>query len=185
MESVLNFTALPLAGAYLIETLTKNDARGQFTRLFCSEELQSIKYNEKIVQVNHSINTNSGTVRGMHYQVAPHSEVKFVRCLFGSVFDVIVDLRKDSRTFLKWHAELLTATNMKTLLVPQGCAHGFQTLEDNTQLLYFHTNFYNPSAERGVRYNDPAISIQWPDPVRYISDKDANYPLLQSSAENV
>ena len=147
-------------------------------RLFCRNELQSILQSKNIVQINHSLTRQKGAIRGMHFQYSPKAEAKIVKCLRGSVFDVIIDLRKDAPTFLKWNGEVLSAENMKMIYIPEGFAHGFQTLEENCELLYLHTEFYSPEHEGGVCYDDPKIGIKWPLEPTEISDKDEKYSLL-------
>jgi dTDP-4-dehydrorhamnose 3,5-epimerase len=181
----MNFTPLPLQGAYIIEPNLFADHRGKFSRLFCQEELKQIGHDKPIVQINHSLTKQIGTVRGMHYQKPPKAEIKMVQCLKGEVFDVLVDLRKNSLTFLKWHGEILSANNMKMMYIPEGFAHGFQSLDQNSEIIYFVTEFYNPLYEAGIRYNDPEINIEWLlEPVN-VSEKDQNYPLLNSMFEGV
>ena len=167
-----------LHGLMIIETSTRRDQRGTFTRLFCEHTLASVIGNRRIMQVNHSCTAEVGAVRGMHYQNAPHAEIKLVRCLKGRIWDVAVDLRARSSTFLKWHAEELTPENARMMLIPQGFAHGFQVQEPESELLYLHTELYNPSAEGGLCYNDPLLSIEWPIPVTNLSIRDANHPLI-------
>ncbi|HKI80150.1 MAG TPA: dTDP-4-dehydrorhamnose 3,5-epimerase [Pseudodesulfovibrio sp.] len=167
--------SLELNGLYLLETEPFKDHRGQFARLFCARELAEIGLDKPIAQINHSLTRTKGTIRGMHFQLPPHAEIKIVRCLRGACFDVAVDLREDSPTYLRWHGERLTDKNNRALLIPEGFAHGFQTLEPDTELLYFHTEFYTPDSESGVRYDDPAIGIAWPLPVCDISDKDKSH----------
>lgn len=175
----------PLQDASIIEPEPFEDNRGLFTRVFCQQELQRILHNKNIVQINHSITKQKSAIRGMHFQYPPKAEIKMVKCLRGSVFDVIIDLRKGSPTFLKWHGETLSSKNMKMLYIPEGFAHGFQTLEENSELLYLHTEFYSPEHEGGVRYNDIAINISWPLDVKDISEKDRNYPLLSQDFEGI
>lgn len=170
--------SLELNGLYLLETEPFKDHRGQFARLFCARELAEIGLDKPIAQINHSLTRTKGTIRGMHFQLPPHAEIKIVRCLRGACFDVAVDLREDSPTYLRWHGERLTDKNNRALLIPEGFAHGFQTLEPDTELLYFHTEFYTPDCEGGVRYDDPAIGIKWPLPVCDVSERDKNHPLL-------
>jgi dTDP-4-dehydrorhamnose 3,5-epimerase len=169
---------LPIPDAFIIEIVTSSDDRGMFSRIFCQKELNSILHGEKIVQVNHSFTKHRGMIRGMHFQVPPKAEIKIVKCIRGSVFDVIIDLRKGSSTFLKWFGEILSEDNMKMIYVPQGFAHGFQTQVQNTELLYFHTEFYSPRHERGIRYDDPMIGVSWPLTVSGLSDRDKTHPLL-------
>jgi len=172
------FKSLPLSGAHIIIPEPYTDNRGRFSRIFCKQELQSIGFKGEIVQVNHSATVQKGAVRGMHFQYPPKAEIKMVKCIFGAVFDVMVDLRKDSPTFLRWHGETLSADNMNMMYIPEGFAHGFQVLEENSELLYFHSEFYSPEHEGGVRYNDPEIGIDWPIEIKDISERDKRHPLL-------
>jgi dTDP-4-dehydrorhamnose 3,5-epimerase len=176
---------LPLEGAFVIEPEPFADDRGLFGRVFCKQELQNILRDKNIVQINHSLTRQSGVLRGMHFQYPPKSEIKMVKCLRGSVFDVMIDLRRGSSTFLKWHGEILSAENMKMMYTPEGFAHGFQTLEENCELLYLHAEFYSPEQEGGVRYDDPMINILWPLEVTDISEKDRKYSLLGEDFEGI
>lgn len=176
---------LSLEDAYVLEPEPFTDHRGTFTRIYCQKELQSICHNKSVVQINHSINREKGTIRGMHFQYAPKTETKMVKCLRGSVFDVIIDLRQGSPALLQWHGEVLSAENMKMLYIPDGFAHGFQTLEENTELLYLHTEFFSPEHGGGLRHDDPAISISWPLEVTDISEKDRNHPLLSKDFDGI
>lgn len=168
----------PLTGLRVLQRKPIGDSRGYLERLFCSEELQSLASGRHIAQINHTMTANRGTVRGMHFQRPPHAEIKFVSCLRGEVFDVAVDLRDNSPTFLLWHAEVLSADNHKTLVIPEGFAHGFQTLTDDCEMLYFHTAAHQPSVEGGLNAQDPRLAIQWPLPVVGLSPRDAGHPLL-------
>ena len=168
----------PIAGVIVVETTPYSDQRGVFARLFCSEALHGILGSRSIVQVNHSLTRAAGAVRGLHYQNAPHAEMKLVRCLKGRVWDLALDLRAGSPTLLQWHAEELSADNARMLVVPEGCAHGFQVLADNSELLYLHTASYMPAAEGGIHPTDPKLAIRWPLPVEDLSDRDRNHPLL-------
>lgn len=159
-------------GVKIIKMQPICDERGYFVREFCQKELVEIKAEIIIEQINHSMTQKKGSVRGLHFQYPPHAELKIVRCIKGSIFDVAVDLRKNSPTYLQLHEEILSADNMKALIVPEGCAHGFQTLEDNVELLYFHTESYCKEAEGTVRYDDPTLGIKWPLAVENISEKD-------------
>ena len=174
----MNITPLPIAGAYIIEHSVAQDHRGIFSRLFCAESLAVPLAGRQIVQINHSLTVQPGAVRGLHFQRSPHAEMKIVRCLKGRVFDVAVDLRTDSPTFLKWVSMELSPTAHRAIIIPEGCAHGFQTLEPDCELLYLHTAFYNKSAEGGLRYDDPLLSIKWPLPATDLSVRDQNHPLL-------
>ncbi len=171
----------PIAGVKIIEAAPNADHRGSFTRWYCEKELSPHLNGRHIVQVNHSRTFKPGSIRGMHFQKAPHADTKFVRCIRGRVWDVALDLRKDSPTFLKWHATELSFGNNYMFLIPEGCAHGFQTLEEDSELLYLHTAFYEPSSEGGVNYTDPRVNIAWPLPTGDISDRDKNYPLLDAA----
>ena len=175
------FTETPLAGAFVVEPEPYRDDRGLFARTFCKNEFSKLNHTKEFVQFNHSQTLKKGTIRGMHYQLPPYSEIKLIRCIRGRVFDVIIDLRKDSPTFLKYHAVELSEQNMLSYYIPEGFAHGFQTLEDDSQLIYHHTAFYVPGHEAGIRYNDPLIGIDWPLPVTVITDKDRNHEFLTRS----
>jgi dTDP-4-dehydrorhamnose 3,5-epimerase len=176
----MRFEATPIEGAFVIHLSPFVDERGMFARLYCASELQSIQHNKPIVQVNHSLNKEKGTVRGLHFQYAPDAEIKIIRCVRGKVYDVLVDLRSNSSTFLHWYSVELSPQANNMVYIPEGCAHGFQTLEDDSELIYFHTAFYNRASEGGILYNDPKLSIRWPLPVRNVSEKDKSYPLLDN-----
>ena len=167
-----------ISGVFVVETTTHIDERGAFARLFCHEELSLILDERQVVQVNHSRTNMVGAVRGFHYQTPPHAEMKLVRCLAGRVWDVAVDLRQGSPSFLGWTHVELSPDNALMLMIPEGCAHGFQVLEPNSALLYMHTAFYQPSSEGGIRYDDPAIRIDWPLPVTQVSERDRRQPRL-------
>lgn len=172
----ISSTAIP--GVMLVETTPHIDPRGAFARLYCEHELTSVIGNRRIVQINHSRTAAVGAIRGMHYQHPPHAEMKLVRCIKGRVWDVAVDLRAGSPTFLQWHAEELTPESARMMIIPEGCAHGFQVLEQDSELLYFPTAFYTPSSEDGLRHDDPRISITWPLPVTVLSPRDILHPLI-------
>lgn len=172
----MKFTETPLQGAYVIELEKRGDDRGFFARFFCEREYQQHGLNHHIVQINNSASKFKGTLRGMHYQLAPNAEDKIIRCLRGALFDAIIDLRPGSPTFLKHFTIELTAENRIMLYVPQGFAHGFITLAENTEAFYLVTEFYSPENERGLRYNDPKFGIRWPLEPVVISDKDKNQP---------
>lgn len=175
----------PLQDAFVIEPEPFRDDRGLFARVFCQQELRDILHDKNIVQINHSLTRQKGALRGMHFQYRPKSEIKMVKCLRGSVFDVMIDLRQDSSTLLKWHGEVLSSENMKMMYIPEGFAHGFQTLEENCELLYLHTEFYSPEHEGGVRYDDPAVNISWTLVATDISAKDQGYPLLSKDFKGI
>ncbi len=174
------FTETKLQGAFIIEPEPIEDERGFFARCWCKKEFEEHDLNPHLVQCNISFNKKKGTLRGMHYQVAPHEEAKLVRCTMGAIYDVIIDLRPESPTFKQWVAVELTALNRRMLYVPEGFAHGFQTLEDNTEVLYQMSEFYHSECARGVRWDDPAFGIKWPDGNRIISVKDLQYPDVDS-----
>jgi dTDP-4-dehydrorhamnose 3,5-epimerase len=181
----MTFVETAIKGAYIIELSPIRDDRGTFSRIICIDELKKIGHVKPIVQVNHSVNKQKGTVRGMHFQHAPYSEVKIIRCIKGAVYDVMIDLRRTSQTFLKWCSVELTPEAYNAIYIPEGCAHGFQTLKEDSELIYFHTAPYAPSSEGAIRYNDPLINIQWPLDVMNVSAKDQNYPLLDEHFERI
>jgi dTDP-4-dehydrorhamnose 3,5-epimerase len=167
-----------LRGLKKITRQPLGDHRGFLARLFCIEDLVNAGWTKSIAQINHTLTEKTGTVRGMHYQHPPHTEMKLVSCIRGEVWDVAVDLRTGSPTFLQWHAEILSAKNHQALLIPEGFAHGFQTLTDNVELLYCHTSCYIPAADAGLNPNDPRLNIQWPLNVSQLSNKDAAQPMI-------
>jgi dTDP-4-dehydrorhamnose 3,5-epimerase len=172
----MKFTETKLKGAYIIEPEPIEDERGFFARSWCQQEFETYGLNPNLVQCNISFNKKKGTLRGMHYQVAPHEEAKLVRCTKGGIYDVIIDLRPDSSTFKRWIAVELTADNYKMLYIPEGFGHGFQTLEDNTEVFYQMSAFYHPECARGIRWDDLAFKIEWPKNYRIIfSEKDLQY----------
>lgn len=168
---------LPLKDLQLVEFQPLGDLRGNLTRFFCAQELSSI-WPFSIVQINHTQTANRGTVRGMHFQRPPYAERKLVTCLRGEVWDVAVDLRTGSPTFLRWHAETLSAANRRAMLIPEGFAHGFQTLSDGVEMLYFHSTAFSPEAEGGLSPHDPKLAIHWPEPVTLMSVRDQSHPFL-------
>jgi dTDP-4-dehydrorhamnose 3,5-epimerase len=169
------FQATPLAGVFVVVPEPKEDERGFFARTWCPRELAEHGLETQLAQVSISFNSKSGTVRGMHYQIAPSAEVKLVRCTQGAIYDVAIDLRRNSPTFQRWTAVDLTAENRRGLYVPKGCAHGFQVRADNTEVLYMISEFQDPATARGVRWNDPAFGIEWPLSVSCISERDRTY----------
>ncbi len=175
------FRQTPLEGAFIVELERRYDTRGSFARAFCAEEFDAQGLNAVVAQANLSHNQIRGTLRGLHYQVAPATEEKLVRCIRGSVYDVIVDLRPESRTYLSHYCVELSVDNGCGLYVPAMCAHGCQALTDATELLYLMSGAHSPEHERGIRYDDPALGIEWPLPVTMISDRDAALPLLDAA----
>jgi dTDP-4-dehydrorhamnose 3,5-epimerase len=178
MGKAVNVRPTRIAGLVVGEATPHIDDRGAFARLHCERELASFIGQRRIVQINHSRTVAIGAVRGLHYQRSPHAEMKLVRCLKGRVWDVAVDLRHDSPTFLHWHAEELTPANGRMMVIPEGFAHGFQVLEPESELLYLHTAFYEPEAEGGLRHDDPNLAINWPLAVSDLSVRDGSHPLI-------
>jgi dTDP-4-dehydrorhamnose 3,5-epimerase len=170
------FTPTKLQGAYILEVKKIEDERGFFGRSWCKRELEEHGLNANVVQANVSYNKVKGTLRGMHFQKAPHQETKLVRCTRGAIYDVIIDLRPDSPTYKQWIGVELTESNYRMLFVPEDFAHGFITLEDNTEVTYQVTQYYTPGAEGGIRWNDPAFNIEWPIPPVVVSGKDQAHP---------
>jgi len=181
----MKLTDTPLAGLQVATTQAFLDARGAFSRLFCELALAPALQGRRIAQINHSRTHQVGAVRGLHFQRAPHAEMKLVRCLRGRVWDVAVDFRAGSPTFLQWHAQELTPSNGDMMVIPEGFAHGFQALEPDSELLYLHTARYEPAAEGGLRHDDPRLAIRWPHEVRDLSARDLNHPLLDDSATGI
>jgi len=176
---------LPLPGLALVERQPIADQRGYLERMFCADTFAALGVAKPIVQINRTLTRAEGTVRGMHFQRAPHAETKVISCLRGAVFDVAVDLRPGSPTFLRWHGETLSEDNHRTLMIPEGFAHGFQTLTADCELLYFHTAPHAPQSEGGVSPTDPRIAIAWPLPVRELSERDAKWALLSAQFEGL
>jgi dTDP-4-dehydrorhamnose 3,5-epimerase len=170
------FVETKLKGAFVIDQQRLSDDRGFFARAFCRREFEEHGLNPAVAQCNTSFNPAAGTLRGMHYQVEPFREVKLVRCIRGTIYDVIIDLRPDSPSFRAWAGFELSADNRRTLYVPEGFAHGYVTLADDSEVFYQVSEFYHPGHERGIRWNDPAFAITWPITPRVISPKDANHP---------
>jgi dTDP-4-dehydrorhamnose 3,5-epimerase len=179
------FTPTKLRGSYIIELSPFSDSRGWFARTYCKNEFQQIGHNKEWVQLNHSVTFTEGSIRGMHYQVRPFREIKMVRCIAGAVYDVIVDLREGSPTFLHWFGTELSAKNRKMLYIPEGFAHGFQTLSNDCELIYHHTEFYNPDAEAGIKYTEPLVNIKWPLPLTEISERDNHHPYLDINFKGI
>jgi dTDP-4-dehydrorhamnose 3,5-epimerase len=178
-------TALPLAGLKLIERQRLGDSRGYLARLFCVEELRAAGWHKSIAQINHTYTQKMGVVRGLHYQHAPYAEMKLVSCLRGAIWDVAVDLRAGSPTFLQWQAQELSAENNRALLIPEGFAHGFQTLSDDCELVYVHSTAHVAEAEGGLNPRDPMLSIEWPLTITELSNRDAQHPLLDHQFKGV
>lgn len=172
----MRFEELRVRGAYVITPEIKSDGRGFFARLFCEKEFEAQGLESRYVQVNNSKSASKGTLRGMHYQLPPAEEVKLIRCVSGELYDVVLDLRPESETFGQWDSAILTPENRKMMYVPRGCAHGFITLCDNTEVIYLVSEFYSSALERGVRWDDPRFNIQWPLSPVVLSERDRSHP---------
>ena len=183
--SALSIKNTPIAGLKVIERTKHQDSRGFLSRLFCAEELKQAGWKKEISQANHTHTVKKGTVRGMHFQHRPHAEMKLVSCIRGVIWDVALDLRRGSPTFLKWHGEELSLQNNRALLIPEGFAHGFQTLTPDCELIYFHSQSYNSDNEGGVNPNDPNIGINWPDAVAELSERDKEHPMLTTNFQGL
>lgn len=171
----MKFIETPLEGVYLIELEPVHDERGFFARTWCKAEFQKHGLNPNLAQCSLSFNKKKGTLRGMHYQCEPHQEAKLVRCCAGAIYDVVLDLRRGSQTFGKWFVAELSASDQKTLYIPEGCAHGFQSLEDESTVFYQISESYHPESARGVRWNDPLFSINWPIATPILSERDCSF----------
>lgn len=174
----MTFTPTSLQGNFLITLNRIGDERGWFMRTYNKDDFAQIGLDPEWLQMNHSFTAEKGTVRGMHFQNPPFAEIKLVRCVRGKVWDVAVDLRKSSSTYLKWFAAELSPENNQMMYIPEGFAHGFQALEDNSELVYMHSQVYTPGAEGGLRYDDPLLNIQWPLAPKNISERDRSHPLI-------
>ena len=180
-----HFHPTSLECLYVVERRPIEDQRGFFCRFFCTEEFREVGFNKCVAQINHSDTIKKGAVRGLHFQYPPHAEVKIVSCIRGEIFDVAVDIRKGSPTFLRWHGEILSAENRKSLLIPEGFAHGFQTLIEDCELIYLHSAPYCPQTEGALHVNDPRIGVVWPIPVTDISNRDRGHAFLQSDFNGI
>lgn len=181
----MRFNGTNLPDLLIIESEPYYDNRGNFFRIYCENELKQIGFKKRIVQINQSFTEKKGSIRGLHFQYPPKAEIKFVKCLHGSILDVAVDIRKNSHTFLKWHSEILSEKNLKMMYIPEGFAHGFQTLEDHCTILYLHTEFYSKDHESGLRFNDPKLSIEWPLELTEISVRDKNHKLINEDFKGI
>ena len=175
----------PLTGLKIIQRKAIEDNRGFLSRVFCAEEFSHFGFGKSVSQINQTLTCQKGVVRGMHYQLPPHAEIKLVNCIKGEIFDVAVDLRRDSPTFLHWHGEVLSEKNKRSLLIPEGFAHGFQTLADDCELLYLHSTAYTPDAEAGLNPLDSKISIKWPLTISEMSDRDQSHPMLEAGFKGI
>jgi dTDP-4-dehydrorhamnose 3,5-epimerase len=174
-----------LKGSFVIDLKPFEDERGWFARTYCEEEFATINHNKKWVQLNHSFTKQKGSIRGLHYQMPPFAEIKLIRCIEGAVYDVIVDLRKNSPTFLQWIGIEISATNKKMIYIPEGFAHGFQTLTNDAELIYHHSEFYAPGVEAGIRFDDPILNINWKLDITNISERDKQHQLITKEFQGI
>jgi dTDP-4-dehydrorhamnose 3,5-epimerase len=175
----------PIAGLRVVERAPRSDERGFLTRLFCAGELEAAGWRKPIAQINQTLTRRSGAVRGMHFQLPPHAEMKLVSCIRGEVWDVALDLRRGSPTFLKWFGASLSADNGRALLIPEGFAHGFQALTEDCELIYFHSCAYHAESEGGVNPQDPRVAIDWPRAIAEMSPRDRGHPMLSADFEGI
>ena len=185
MTSSFEIQKTKIRGVSVLKRLPLKDSRGFFERLYCTRELSLLLNGKSIVQINYTMTKRSGTVRGVHFQHNPFAEIKVVNCIKGKAWDIALDLRKGSPTFLQYHAEILSDDNHKTLVIPEGVAHGFQTLSDDCEMIYFHTKEYNSEAEGALNAKDPQLNIQWPLNIADISDRDRSHAMINESFEGV
>ncbi|BAN35476.1 dTDP-4-dehydrorhamnose 3,5-epimerase [Sulfuricella denitrificans skB26] len=180
-----DFIPTPLVGLMVVQRKVIEDYRGLLSRLYCVEEFCAAGINKPIAQINHTITHNKGAVRGLHFQHPPHTETKLVSCLTGAIWDVAVDFRRNSPTFLQWHGETLSAENRKSLFIPEGFAHGFQTLTEDCELIYLHTAAYRPDAEGALNVADPRLNITWPLPIDDLSERDRNHSFIGLDSQGI
>jgi dTDP-4-dehydrorhamnose 3,5-epimerase len=183
--SRFDFIQTPLSGLTLVQRKVIEDERGFLSRFYCVEEFAAAGFELPVAQINHTLTRKKGAIRGLHFQYPPHAEVKLVSCLHGEIFDVAVDLRRDSPTFLQWHGVVLSAQNRQSLLIPKGFAHGFQTLSEDCELMYLHTDVYNPESEGALNVADAKLGITWPLAITEISDRDRNHKLIEQSFQGI
>lgn len=183
--SRFDFLSTPLLALKVVQRKVTEDPRGYLSRVYCAEEFRLAGIDKPIAQINFTLTRSKGTVRGLHFQRSPHAEIKLVSCLRGEVWDVAVDLRRDSPTFLQWHGEILSGNNRKTMLIPEGYAHGFQALTDDCELLYLHTAAYHLEAEGALNVADPALHITWPLPIASLSERDRSHPFITQNFAGV
>ncbi len=183
--SRFDFIQMPLSGLMLIQRKVIEDHRGFLSRFYCAEEFAAAGINKPVAQINHTLTRKKGAVRGLHFQNPPHAEIKLVSCMKGEIWDVAVDLRRDSPTFLQWHGDILSATNRKSLLIPEGYAHGFQALTEDCELIYLHTSAYHSEAEGALNVADPKLNIAWPLPIDDLSERDRNHPFIKSDWQGI
>lgn len=180
-----DFIPTALSGLTLVQRKATEDHRGFLSRFYCADEFRAIGLDKPVAQINHTLTRNKGAVRGLHFQYPPHAETKLVSCLQGEIFDVAVDLRSDSPTFLHWHGSVLSAQNRQSLLIPEGFAHGFQTLSEECELIYLHTAAYHPESEGALNIADPKLGIAWPLAITEISERDRNHKLIEQDFQGI
>lgn len=185
MNTRFDILATPIPGLQVLQRKPIGDSRGYLERLFCAEELQPFISGKHIVQINHTLTRKKGAVRGLHFQHPPHAETKLVSCLKGEIWDVAVDIRSGSPTFLQWHGEILSEANRKSMLIPEGFAHGFQALTGDCELIYLHTAAYHPEAEGALNVADPRISISWTLPIGHLSERDRNHSFINREYQGI
>ncbi len=183
--SRFDFIETPLEKLVLVQRKILEDQRGFLSRFYCADEFREAGVDKPIAQINHTLTFKKGAVRGLHFQCQPYSETKLVSCLKGAIFDVAVDLRRDSSTFLHWHGEILSAENRKSLLIPEGYAHGFQALTEDCELIYLHTMAFRSEAEDALNVTDPILNIAWPLPISDISERDSSHPFISSDYQGI
>ncbi len=180
-----DFIATPLADLLIVQRKTIEDHRGFFSRFYCADEFRAFGLDKPIAQINHTLTRRKGAIRGLHFQRPPYAETKLVSCLFGEIFDVAVDLRRDSPTFLKWHGVILSALNRQSLLIPEGFAHGFQALTEKCELIYLHTSAYRPESEGALNVVDPKLRIAWPLMIAEISERDRGQNFIEQDYQGI
>jgi len=185
MGGLMNIHTTPISDLMVVESPLHGDLRGSFARLFCTDELAQVIGSRRILQINHSRTNTVGAIRGLHFQYPPYAEMKLVRCLKGRIWDLAIDLRRHSPTFLHWHAQELSPENRRMIVIPEGFGHGFQVLESGSELLYLHTAPYMPEAEGGLYHADPHLGIEWPLVVTDLSERDSNHPLTQANFHGI
>ena len=181
----MQFDQTFLSGLYIINLDLFTDERGWFARTYCKREFEHIGHHKEWVQMNHSFTKEKGALRGLHYQYPPFNEAKLIRCISGSIYDVAVDIRKDSPTFLKWYGTELSVENKKMIYIPEGFAHGFQALTNDCEIMYHHTDFYTQDAEGGIKYDDPFVKINWPLAINGVSERDQKHPYLSENFKGI
>lgn len=181
----MKFNKTKIKGLFVAKLIPSKDNRGFFTRSYCKKELKNTGIIKSIKQANHSMTSKIGSIRGMHYQNPPYAENKIIRCIAGEIFDVVIDLRKNSETFLQWHGEYLKSNDFKMMIIPEGFAHGFQVIKKNSEIIYLSTESYNPQAESGILFNDKSINIKWPLKVTDISERDKKFSEINKNFRGI